>query len=102
METIIQILTACASPIIVGVVLGVWNRKQNKRVTEDEEKENRTVQKEVLELNLLLASAQLTYAVAMAVKRGTPNGEMETAIKRYEKAMEKFQLFEREGLVRLD
>jgi len=47
---------------------------------------------------LTVASAQLSYAVAMAVKRGTPNGEMETAIEKYETAMEAFRTYERKQI----
>lgn len=102
MDLIFEIVRSLAPGLIVGIVLGMWNRKQNKQTSEAEAKENLATQKEVLQLDLLLATAQLSYAVAMAVKRGTPNGEMETAIKQYNKAIDKFRRFEREGLVQLD
>lgn len=55
----------------------------------------------MLRLDLEVATAQLSYAVAMAYKRGKPNGEMESAIDSYEKAMNKFRKFERKQIAKL-
>ena len=100
MEALIQLLWAILPSLIVGIVLGVWNRKQNKKNKTEEENNKCALQKELLKIDLILASAQLSYAVAMAIKRGTPNGEMEKGIEQYEKAMETFEHFEREEFVR--
>ena len=53
-------------------------------------------------ISLLVATAELSYAITMAIKRGSPNGEVEVAVKRYNKAMEKFREFEREQLYQID
>lgn len=95
-----QIIWAIAPGIIVGVFMAWWNRRQRQ---EDEEKGRRDEERIKIvttQLSLAVASAQLAYAVAMAYKRGAPNGEMETAVATYEKAIEKFRKFEREQMAR--
>ena len=90
-----SLLGAIAPGIIVGIVLAYWNRKQNKQDIQRKTIEEAAVESDMLRIDLEVATAQLSYAVAMAVKRGHANGEMEMAIERYEKAMEKFRKFER-------
>lgn len=89
---------AIAPGIIVGIVLAYWNRKQNKQDHQRKSIEEAAVESDMLRIDLEVATAQLSYAVAMAVKRGHANGEMEVAIDRYEKAMEKFRKFERKQM----
>lgn len=93
-----SLLGAVAPGIIVGIVLAYWNRKQNKQDTQRKSVEEAAVESDMLRIDLEVATAQLSYAVAMAVKRGHANGEMEVAIERYEKAMEKFRKFERKQM----
>lgn len=100
MEFWAQVAWAIAPGIIVGVFMAWWNRRQRQ---EDEEKGRRDEERIKIvttQLSLAVASAQLAYAVAMAYKRGAPNGEMETAVATYEKAIEKFRKFEREQMAR--
>ena len=55
----------------------------------------------LLNLNLTFAAAQLAYAVAMALKRNSVNGEVEEGIASYEKALAEYREFEREQVSRL-
>lgn len=91
----IELVQAIAPSLIVGVVLALWERKQKKKDAQRNVQEQTIVEGDMLRIDLEVATAQLSYAVAMAYKRGYANGEMETAIARYEKAMEKFRMFER-------
>ena len=100
MEIVINILWATIPSIIVGVVLAWWNHKQKKRDARYDEHEQDAIKQETLRLSLLVAVAQLSYAVAMAYKRGEPNGEMEVGIEQYNKAMGKFREFEREQMIK--
>ena len=50
---------------------------------------------EQVRISLLVAAAKLSYAVAAAIKRGSPNGEIEEGVKAYNAAMREFQDFER-------
>lgn len=88
--------------IIVGIVMAYWNRRQHKSAAVQDEREANAKRKEALEISLLVATAELSYAIAMAIERGSPNGEVEAAKKRYAKAMEKFREFEREQLYSID
>ena len=100
MDTLIQLLWAVLPSLIVGIVMSFWNKRQKEVEKHNEEKLAERIDKETLQLDLTVASAQLSYAVAMAVKRGTPNGEMETAIEKYETAMEAFRTYERKQISR--
>lgn len=95
----IEALVGTIGPsIIVGVVLFYWERRQKKKDAQHRLQEQSIVEGDMLRIDLEVATAQLAYAVAMAYKRGHANGEMEVAISRYEKAMEKFRKFERKQL----
>ena len=65
----------------------------------DEKEENRNLG-ELVKLDLIVASASLAYATAMAIKRGRANGEMDSAIEDYEKAMTQFRQYEREKMIK--
>ena len=88
--------------IVVGIVLAVWNYKQNKAIAVHNEREANTKRKDALVISLLVATAELSYATTMAIKRGSPNGEVEVAVKRYNKAMDQFREFERQQLYTID
>lgn len=98
MELLIEIIKAIAPGIIVGIVMAYWNRKQNKKNEAADELEQFAKRKDAVVISLLVATAELSYAVTMAIKRGSSNGEVEVAIERYNKAMRKFRDLERERL----
>lgn len=76
--------------------MAIWNKRQKAGEQRQREREQNADKGEVLKLSLLVAAAQLSYAVAMAVKRGKPNGEIEVGVQQYNTAMEKFRNYERE------
>ena len=45
MDTVIEILKAIVPSLMVGIVLGIWNRNQNKRNSEADAKEKNATQK---------------------------------------------------------
>lgn len=100
METWMRLAWSCAPGLIVGIVLAVWAAWQKKNEGERKAEEDRRVKSEMLRLSLVLATAKLSYAVAVAIKRGSPNGEIEDGVEQYNKALERFREFEREQLVR--
>lgn len=102
MEWVIGVLSACIPSLLVGIVLAVWERRQTKKAKAAEMREDTARKKDALVLSLLVATAELSYAQVMALKRGSPNGEVESALERYNKAMGKFRAFEREQLGYLD
>lgn len=95
-----EFISAVLPSLFVGVVMYFWERRQRKFEREMAEKEENRARGELVKLDLTCATAALTYATAMAVKRGSTNGELETAIANYETAMESFHKFEREQLVK--
>lgn len=99
-EIVLRALWAVLPGIVVGIVMAVWNKRQKVRDEKAEEKDRERVKSELLRISLLLASAQLSYAVAMAVKRGRPNGEIEVGVAQYEKSMDEFRKFEREQIAK--
>lgn len=99
-STILQMLWSILPGIVTGVVMAFWNKRQKERDERADEKERERVRSELLRISLLVATAQLSYAVAMAVKRGRPNGEIEVGVAQYEKSMAEFRQFEREQIAK--
>lgn len=95
-----EFISAVLPSLFVGVVMYFWEKRQRKFEKEMTEKEENRARGELVKLDLTCATAALTYATAMAVKRGSTNGELETAIANYETAMESFRKFEREQIVK--
>lgn len=87
---IITLLLGLLGDAVIGIVVFSVTRKmaqsqQKKDEVEKVRHESKT-QLELLHLQLVNAGNSLSYAVAMAVKRGTPNGEIEAGIKKYKEA----------------
>ena len=99
-ELICHLLWAVVPGVITGVIMAFWNRKQKAHERREEEREAEQMKSELLKVSLLVSTAQLSYAVAMAHKRGYPNGEIEEGISQYNKAMAKFREFEREQVAK--
>ncbi|MGI6181471.1 MAG: hypothetical protein ACOYIE_05270 [Agathobaculum sp.] len=96
METLIRLGWAVLPGLVVSVVMAVWNRRQRGRDAEADERDAKRVKGQAVQVSLLVAAAKLSYAVAMAMKRGAPNGEIEDGIEQYKEAMIAFKKFERE------
>ena len=88
------IQAALRSPL-VGVVMALFNRGQKKRDAATREREAARLEAENVQVSLLVASAKLSYALAMAAKRGAPNGEVEDGVEQYREAMKAFKRLER-------
>lgn len=78
-------LTALPS-MITGVIAYRINKKGDERHAEAEKRHGERVKAERLSMEMQLATADLSYASAMALKRGKANGEVEAGIASYEKA----------------
>lgn len=89
----VLIAIEAAIAIATGYILWRIQRSQDKRERGEEERENALKKRDLLSLEMQMASAKLSYAVAMAVKRGSPNGEIEEGIKAYEDAERKYMTF---------
>lgn len=98
-DTLIDILWAVLPGIVTGIVLAVWNKRQKKRDDAADQREADRQRGEIVKLDLLVASAELTRATAVAVKYGQTNGEMSEGLRRYNEAIEQFREYEREQLI---
>ena len=97
---LIDLLWAVTPSVIVGIFMAFWNNGQKKHNEKETEKELDRLKAQELQISLLVATAQLSYANAMAIKRGAPNGEIEEGLEQYQEAMNKFRTFEREQLAK--
>lgn len=90
-----EIIQAALPSLLVGVVMALFNRGQKKRDAATREREAARLEAENVQVSLLVASAKLSYALAMAAKRGAPNGEVEDGVEQYREAMKAFKRLER-------
>lgn len=104
----ISIVLSAAFGLVASIILVLIQRrikkqdeKQEKRHAKDERRYNERKRRDEVSLSLQIASAELSYACAMALKRGKPNGEVEYAEKKYKEAMEKFRELEREQIAKM-
>lgn len=86
-------LLGLAPTIITGMGIFYWQRGQKRRDAVTDERASARKRESLLALELQMATAKLSYAVAVAVKRGTPNGEVEEGVKAYEDARKKYLSF---------
>lgn len=97
-ETVINLFLAALPSLIVSLCMAWFNRQQKKRDEGEQKKEANRQRGDLVKLDLLVAGTTLSYACAMALKRGHANGEVEEGVKNYSKAIENFREFEREQL----
>lgn len=97
---VVGLLTGTAVFVIQLVATLVITHFVNKKLKERDDKQDRKekarVNYESVSLEVNLASAKLSYALAMAWKRGEPNGEVEAGVAAYNEAMQKLQIFLRD------
>lgn len=80
------LIYAALPSLFAGVVMAYFNRRQRRHDRERAEEIEMKRRETLLSIQFMKANAELSYAVAMAIKRGAPNGEIDEAIKTYEKA----------------
>lgn len=91
--TLETLITALLPSLIVSLVMAYFNSRQKKREKAIDDRAEARKKENLLALDLQMATAKLAYAVAMAIKRGTPNGEVEEGIEAYEEAKKKYLHF---------
>ena len=83
-------------PIITGLFLFYWQWLQTKRDKKRAEREQLKEEREIIRDEIEDATMELSYATAMAWKLGHPNGEVEAALKFYNKAKADKEKYDRE------
>ena len=95
MEYIITI----AQTAFISMLVYYLQRKQKISDAKAEERAKAIKEETILQLEMSMANNKLSYAVAMAMKRGKANGEVEEAIEAYEKAKANFYKFMNEQAI---
>lgn len=81
----VTVLSAALSALGVGaIVSGAINRKLAKAEQAAEEKQEAQSRETMLLLQGVKAAGALSYATAVAMKRGYTNGEVEKGVEQYE------------------
>ena len=88
-EKILVYVFASVQSVIGGVIL--YKIKKNDARAQEAQKIKE--KGELLNLEMTAANGKLSYACAMAIKRGKVNGEVEDAVNAYEAAKEKYYEF---------
>ena len=72
--------------IAIAMIIWYWQKRQSKRDVEYRKQEEARRQEFMLSMEMNLASAKLTKAVAIAYKRGRLNGELDEGLEAFEVA----------------
>ena len=91
--TIDTLFVALLPSLCVSIVMALFNRRQTKRDKETDARAEARKRESLLALEMQMATAKMSYAVAMALKRGHANGEVEEAVDAYEEARKKYLAF---------
>jgi len=86
---LVGLVPSVISAVVIFVVTHKLSRAESRRdaLAEARKKES------LLALEMQMATAKLAYAVAVALKRGTANGEVEDGIAAFETAKKKYLAF---------
>ncbi len=79
--------------LCVSVVMLIINARWKKREAETDARADARKKESLLALEMQMATAKMSCAVAMALKRGHANGEVEEAVNAYEEARKKYLTF---------
>jgi len=83
-------LTAIIPSIAVAVFMLYFERRMKKQDDMSAERARARKEECLLALELQMSTAKMSYATAIALKRGHANGEVEEAIEAYEPAKKKY------------
>jgi len=93
MSEVLMYLAGFLPAIISATAAFYVQRRQKKRDAEMEHHTAARRREAHLSLEMQMATAKLAYAVAMAMKRGRPNGEVEEGIEAYDAAKKNYVEF---------
>ena len=95
-EQMLLLIESIGTPLITGLLLAYFNKKSIKRYDDMEVRAERRKRESMITMELAEANAKLSYACAMALQRGSTNGEVEDGIKAYKKAIKAQEDFRKE------
>lgn len=95
-EMLLTIFEKVASPLLVGIILFVFEKRREKRDKMAAETEKKKRINERIQITLLVATAKLCLAAALSIRNHNPTPDLAEKTERLEEAMENFKAFERE------
>ena len=96
MDIITGIIMGALPSFVLGIIGYRINRKADVRYEQHQAEKKERAEADYLLMEMVQAGADLSYACAMAIKRGEPNGEIEAGAESYEKAKARYTSYIRQ------
>lgn len=93
MEQFTEVIDKLVIPVIVAIIVKYYDYKADKRHQEERNRAEKRIEAEKMNMEMQWAVAKMSYASAMALKRGYANGEVEEGIEAYEKVKSRYNKF---------
>lgn len=87
------IILAFVQTVLAAIITHSIKKRIGAKAELEHTREAMRQKRDELLLHITMADADLSYAVVAAIKRGSPNGEVEKAVEKYNKAMEAYTDF---------
>ena len=87
------IILALVQTVLAAIITHSIKKRIDAKAELEHMREAMRQKRDELLLHITMADADLSYAVVAAIKRGSPNGEVEKAVEKYNKAMEAYTDF---------
>ena len=87
------IILAVVQTVLAAIITHSIKKRIDAKAELEHAREAMRQKRDELLLHITMADADLSYAVVAAIKRGSPNGEIEKAVEKYNKAMEAYTDF---------
>ena len=87
------IILALVQTVLAAIITHSIKKRIDAKAELEHAREAMRQKRDELMLHITMADADLSYAVVAAIKRGSPNGEVEKAVEKYNKAMEAYTDF---------
>ena len=87
------IILALVQAVLAAIITHSIKKRIDAKAELEHAREAMRQKRDELLLHITMADADLSYAVVAAIKRGSPNGEIEKAVEKYNKAMEAYTDF---------
>lgn len=87
------IILALVQTVLAAIITHSIKKRIDAKAELEHIQEAMRQKRDELLLHITMADADLSYAVVAAIKRGSPNGEVERAVEKYNKAMEAYTDF---------
>lgn len=87
------IILAVVQTVLAAIITHSIKKRIDAKAELEHAREAMRQKRDELLLHITMADADLSYAVVAAIKRGSPNGEIEKAMDKYDEAMNAYTNF---------